>query len=84
MTRLLNTSPAHDPHTEGSEISLTDFGLLLGDMHQLRQDCARVMPRDALQDFLRDAADLVDAQAGVGRQQQAIDRIARYSWDWLH
>ena len=72
------------PHasTENT-LSFTEHGLLLFEMHQLRQALARVLPSEVQRDFVTDARDLVDLGMGSAQQRAAADRIWRGYWRWL-
>ncbi|KAF2473272.1 NCA2-domain-containing protein [Lindgomyces ingoldianus] len=61
--------------TEFGEISYRDHGLLLCEVHLLRQAASGVLPRRIFHDFLREIDELVDVRSGLERQQKVVDRI---------
>lgn len=61
--------------TEDGEISYKDHGLLLCEVHLLRQAASGVLPRRIFQDFLVDIDELVDVRSGLQRQQKVVERI---------
>ena len=84
VDRILNgtrVEGSHDSLAHGT-ISFTDYGLLLCEVHLLRQASALVLPAQARNAFLEDSGDLIENK-GLQRQRQAIDRIWRAYWQWL-
>ena len=77
--RILSTARPSAQDT----LSFKDHGLLLCEVHMLRQTSARLLPGVVQSEFLEDTNDLVDLNMGITRQQQAIERIWRAYWQWL-
>jgi nuclear-control-of-ATPase protein 2 len=61
--------------TEFGEISYKDHGLLLCEVHLLRQAASGILPRRIFHDFLVEIDELVDVRSGLERQQKVIERI---------
>jgi nuclear-control-of-ATPase protein 2 len=61
--------------TEFGEISYKDHGLLLCEVHLLRQAAIGILPRRIFHDFLEEIDELVDVRSGLDRQQKVVDRI---------
>ncbi|KAL5381906.1 hypothetical protein DPSP01_006851 [Paraphaeosphaeria sporulosa] len=60
---------------EFGEIYYRDHGLLLCEVHLLRQEASRVLPRRIFHDFLQEIDELVNIQSGLERQQKVVERI---------
>lgn len=56
-------------------LSYKDHGMLLCEVHVLRQSAGRVMPREIFAEFQEEINDLVDLRTGVERQIRVVDRI---------
>lgn len=52
-----------------------DHGLLLCEVHLLRQEASRVLPRRIFHEFLQEIDELVNIQSGLERQQKVVERI---------
>jgi nuclear-control-of-ATPase protein 2 len=63
--------------TEYGELSYKDHGLLLCEVHLLRQAAIGVLERRNFDDFLVDMEDLVDVRSGLERQKLVAERIWR-------
>ncbi|KAF2006931.1 NCA2-domain-containing protein [Amniculicola lignicola CBS 123094] len=61
--------------TEFGEIAYKDHGLLLCEVHLLRQEANNILPRRIFHDFLQEIDELVDVRTGLERQQKVVDRI---------
>lgn len=61
--------------TEFGEISYRDHGLLLCEVHLLRQAAGGILPRRIFHDFLVEIDELVDIRSGLERQQKVVERI---------
>lgn len=61
--------------TEDGEISYKDHGLLLCEVHLLRQAASGILPRRIFHDFLVEIDELVDVRSGLQRQQKVVERI---------
>ncbi|KAF1987212.1 NCA2-domain-containing protein [Aulographum hederae CBS 113979] len=69
--------------TDFGELFYKDHGLLLCEVHVLRQSASRLFPRQVFRDFLEDIDDLVDIRTGVQRQMKVVDRIRWAYAKWL-
>ncbi|KAF2843151.1 NCA2-domain-containing protein [Patellaria atrata CBS 101060] len=69
--------------TDFGELYYKDHGLLLCEVHVLRQHASKVMPRQIFHDFLEELEDLVDVKAGVKRQQRVIERLHWAYSKWM-
>jgi nuclear-control-of-ATPase protein 2 len=63
--------------TEYGELSYKDHGLLLCEVHLLRQAAISVLERRNFEEFLVDMEDLVDVRSGLERQTKVAERIRR-------
>jgi nuclear-control-of-ATPase protein 2 len=61
--------------TEFGETSYRDHGLLLCEVHLLRQAASGILPRRIFHDFLVEVDDLVDVRSGLAKQQKVVERI---------
>ncbi|KAF2268121.1 NCA2-domain-containing protein [Lojkania enalia] len=61
--------------TEFGEISYKDHGLLLCEVHLLRQAASGILPRRIFHDFLEEIDELVDVRFGLERQKNVVNRI---------
>ncbi|KAF2097378.1 NCA2-domain-containing protein [Rhizodiscina lignyota] len=69
--------------TDFGELMYKDQGLLLCDVHLLRQDAGKVMPKQIYRDFLEDVDELVDVRIGVKKQQKIVKRIRWAYAKWI-
>ncbi|KAF7508790.1 hypothetical protein GJ744_008667 [Endocarpon pusillum] len=69
--------------TENGMLSYKDHGLLLCEVHVLRQRAAAVLPSDIHREFLEDLSDLLDIRYGVQRQMKVVERIQWAYAKWL-
>lgn len=69
--------------TEFGELSYKDQGLLLCEVHLLRQDAGKAMPKQTYRDFLEDIDELVDIRIGVERQKEVVQRLRWAYASWL-
>ena len=65
--------------TQSGMLSYKDHGLLLCEIHVLRQRAAVVLPGNVQREFLEDINDLMDIRLGIERQIKVLDRI-RWSY----
>jgi nuclear-control-of-ATPase protein 2 len=70
------------PNKDG-EMSYKDHGLLLCEVHLLRQAASSILPRRIFHDFLFEVDELVDVRRGLERQQKVVDRIRWAYSKWL-
>ncbi|CBY00062.1 hypothetical protein LEMA_P076510.1 [Plenodomus lingam JN3] len=69
---------------EFGEMSYKDHGLLLCEVHLLRQAASGSLPRRIFHDFLVEIDELVDVRSGLVRQQKVVERIRHGdSTGWL-
>ncbi|KAF2019631.1 NCA2-domain-containing protein [Aaosphaeria arxii CBS 175.79] len=61
--------------TDFGELSYRDHGLLLCEVHLLRQAASGILPRRIFHDFLREVDELVDVRSGLVRQKEVVERI---------
>ncbi|KAF2761043.1 NCA2-domain-containing protein [Pseudovirgaria hyperparasitica] len=61
--------------TDFGELSYKDHGLLLCEVHLLRQTAYPILPRREFQDFREETDELVDIRAGLTRQLKVAERI---------
>lgn len=69
--------------TEFGEVSYKDHGLLLCEVHLLRQAASDIFPRRIFHDFLVEIDELVDVRSGLERQQKVVERIRWAYSKWL-
>ncbi|KAL8843064.1 MAG: hypothetical protein Q9176_002367 [Flavoplaca citrina] len=79
IDRILSASA---PASNGM-LSYKDHGMLLCEVHVLRQSAGGVMPRDIYAEFLEETNDLVDLRTGVERQIRVVDRIRWAYSNWI-
>jgi len=68
---------------EVGEVSYKDHGLLLCQVHLLRQTARGVLPRRIFHDLLVEIDELVDVRSGLVRQQKVVERIRWAYWKWF-
>ena len=56
-------------------MSYKDHGLLLCEVHLLRQTASGMLPKRIFHDFLEEIDDLVDIRAGLTRQLKVVERM---------
>jgi nuclear control of ATPase protein 2 len=69
--------------TDFGELSYKDQGLLLCEVHLLRQQAHGAMPKQTYRDFLEDVDELVDIRIGVERQRKVVQRLRWAYARWL-
>jgi nuclear control of ATPase protein 2 len=79
IDRTLNSSVP----TQSGMLSYKDHGLLLCEVHVLRQRAALVLPGNVQREFLEDINDLMDIRIGIERQVKVVDRIRWTYAKWL-
>jgi len=83
MVRLLRNIDrvlSNSRPTEFGELYYKDHGLLLCEVHVLRQEAKRTMPELVHREFVEDLEELVDVRTGVKRQLRVVERIR---WSYL-
>ncbi|KAF2852385.1 NCA2-domain-containing protein [Plenodomus tracheiphilus IPT5] len=69
---------------EFGEMSYKEHGLLLCEVHLLRQAASGSLPRRIFHDFLVEIDELVDVRSGLVRQQKVVDRIRWAYSKWFN
>ena len=64
-------------------LSYKEHGLLLCEVHVLRQRAHRILPGAIYNEFLEEIHDLVDLRTGIDRQTRVVDRIRWAYSRWL-
>ena len=64
-------------------LSYKEHGLLLCEVHVLRQRAVRVLPAEIHRDLLEDIQDLVDIRTGVERQTKVVARMRWAYAQWM-
>ncbi|TKX26470.1 hypothetical protein C1H76_1434 [Elsinoe australis] len=67
---LSNSNP-----TDFGELYYKDHGLLLCEVHVLRQEARKGMPDQVYREFCEEVEELVDVRNGVKRQKSVVERI---------
>ena len=80
VTRVLNTSATTTPN---GILSYKDHGLLVCEVHVLRQKAVQVLPSVVYHEFQEDVDDLMDIRTGVERQLRVVERIRWAYGKWL-
>ena len=68
---------------ESGILTYKDHGMLLCEVHVLRQKAQRVLPGEIYNEFLEEVNDLVDLRTGVERQTRVVARIRWAYSQWL-
>ncbi|KAL8800289.1 MAG: hypothetical protein Q9182_005283 [Xanthomendoza sp. 2 TL-2023] len=79
IDRILSASA---PSSNGM-LSYKDHGMLLCEVHVLRQSAGSVMPREIYAEFLEEINDLIELRTGVERQIRVVDRIRWAYAKWM-
>ncbi|KAL8809101.1 MAG: hypothetical protein Q9200_003722 [Gallowayella weberi] len=64
-------------------LSYKDHGMLLCEVHVLRQSAGSVMPREIYAEFLEEINDLIELRTGIERQIRVVDRIRWAYAKWM-
>ena len=64
-------------------LSYKDHGMLLCEVHILRQRAKRILPGDIYGEFLEEIRDLIDLRTGIERQMHIVGRIRWAYARWL-
>jgi nuclear control of ATPase protein 2 len=75
---LTNSSPTSD-----GMLSYKDHGLLLCEVHILRERATAVLPGNVHREFIEDINDLIDIRNGIKRQSKVVERIQWAYSKWL-
>ncbi len=65
-------------------LSYKDHGMLLCEVHILRQRARRTLPGEINNELLEELNDLIDLRTGVERQVRVVERIRWAYTKWLH
>jgi len=74
VDRILTASGAIRGQNQGC-LNYKEHGLLLCEVHVLREDARRVLNRALWGEFVADLEELVDVRGGVTKQMKIVDRI---------
>ncbi|KAL8790575.1 MAG: hypothetical protein Q9195_006319 [Heterodermia aff. obscurata] len=80
LDRILTGST---PSNNGGMLSYKEHGMILCEVHVLRQKAQRILPGEIYIEFLEEINDLVDIRTGVERQIRVVDRIRWAYGKWL-
>ena len=69
--------------TESGMLSYKDHGMLLCEVHILRQKARRNIPGEVYNEFLEELDDLINLRTGVDRQIRVVERIRWAYSQWL-
>lgn len=69
--------------SNNNDLSYRAYGLLLCEVHVLRQEVKRILPKTPHRDFLEDVEDLIDIRTGIQKQLKVVDRIRWAYAKWL-
>lgn len=69
--------------SESGMLSYKDHGMLLCEVHILRQKTLRVLPGEIYSEFLEEVNELVDLRTGVERQTRVVERIRWAYSKWV-
>ena len=69
--------------SENGMLSYKDHGLLLCEVHVLRQRAQPILPEALNNDFVEELNDLVDLRTGIDRQIKVVERIRWAYLKWL-
>ncbi|KAL8699494.1 MAG: hypothetical protein Q9224_001383 [Gallowayella concinna] len=64
-------------------LSYKDHGMLLCEVHVLRQAAGSVMPAEIYAEFLEEINDLIELRTGIERQIRVVDRIRWAYANWM-
>jgi nuclear-control-of-ATPase protein 2 len=62
----------------GGSLTYKEHGLLLCEVHVLREDAKKALPKNAWAKFAADLEELIDVRRGVLRQSRVLDRMRWY------
>ena len=69
--------------TSNGMLSYKDHGMLLCEVHVLRERAQRMIPGEIYNEFLEDVNDLIELRSGLERQIQVAERIRWAYLKWL-
>ncbi|KAL8735718.1 MAG: hypothetical protein Q9181_002721 [Wetmoreana brouardii] len=79
IDRILSASA----HSNNGMLSYKDHGMLLCEVHVLRQSVRRTMSGEIYTEFLEEINELVDLRTGVERQIRVVDRMRWAYSQWM-
>lgn len=80
VNRVLNSSTSTTPN---GILSYKDHGLLICEVHVLREKAVQVLPGVVFHEFQEDINDLMDIRTGVEKQLRVVERIRWAYGKWL-
>jgi nuclear control of ATPase protein 2 len=83
LNRNIDRTLTSEIDNEDGIMSEEHHGLLLCEVHLLRQRATTVLPRNIVREFLEDLDDLLDVRQGINRQVQVLRRIEWAYAKWL-
>ncbi|KAI9887634.1 MAG: Nuclear control of ATPase protein 2 [Watsoniomyces obsoletus] len=83
LLRNLDRILASSSSADNDVLSYKDHGLLLCQVHELRQHAKRTLPNDVYREFLEEIHDLEDIRMGVGKQSKVVERIRWAYARWI-
>lgn len=75
---LVSSTPS-----ENGMLSYKDHGMLLCEVHTLRQRAQRTLPGNINNDFLEEVNELIDLRTGIERQTRVVERMRWAYSKWL-
>ena len=82
-TRNIDRTLTNSELDSDSIISEENHGLLLCEVHLLRQRVTQILPKKVQREFLEDLDDLLDVKGAVTKQVSALRRIEWAYAKWL-
>ncbi len=82
VDRIIANSASSDP-ASSKVLSYKDHGLLLCQLHELRQYARQTLPGGVFREFLEEIHDLEDIRTGVERQMKVVERIRWAYSRWI-
>ena len=83
MTRNIDRTLTNCTPTENGIITYKDHGLLICEVHVLRQRAVSILPGRVQREFLEDVGDLLDIRQGIAKQMKVVERIHWAYSKWL-
>ena len=84
ICRNLDRILAASTSSNNGMLSYKEHGLLLCEIHVLRQNAHQILPNEIYREFLEEIHDLVDIRTGVQRQLRVVERIRWAYSRWLN
>ncbi|KAL8243686.1 hypothetical protein R6Q59_009944 [Mikania micrantha] len=83
LLRNIDRILTHSTPTQEGMLSYKDHGLLICEVHLLRQKAASVLPGRIQREFLEDMGDLMTVRDGIEKQKRALQRVQWAYATWL-